>query len=207
MYFPLEPGRHWQYKIEKNTMDGRVTQKYLLETVPPKDFNGVTVGAKQTLNGHQFYYRVDERGVSRVGYQLNGTSSIQSQTPTLLVLPRDLHVGQSWQQPTQTSALESSGAPWETLFRVDESVEMTYVIESIDDEISVSAGRFDKCVRVFGSGTTTANIGSYIGQTTVGIEVTEWYAPNIGLVMSRRSEQSDAALLSSGSLAMELEFY
>ena len=206
-YFPLELGRQWHYKVDKSTMDGMVTQKYLLETIPSIEIDGVLVSTKQTFNGHQFFYRVDERGVSRIAYRLNGTREIQTQTPILIVLPQDLRIGTSWQQPTNTSALESSAPPWESLFRIDESVEMKYVIESIDDVITVPAGKFTQCIRVFGAGAKTTSIGSYIGQTTIGIEVTEWYAPNVGLVLSRRTERSDATPLNAGSIVMELESY
>jgi len=206
-YFPLEAGRHWQYRIEKTTMDGKITQKYLLETTEPQQWDGVVVSAKQTLDGHQYFFRADDQGVKRIAYRPKDAQKIQPQIPTLRILPADIRVGSAWQQPIKTSALESSGPPWESRFRVDAAVPMDYVIESIDDVVRVSAGEFKGCVRVFGSGETTTSVGSYIGQITIRVEVTRWYAPNLGLVRSQRIEHSDAAPLDSGMIEMELESY
>jgi hypothetical protein len=206
-YFPLEVGRYWQYTIARTTMDGNVTQKYLLETLPLRDWRGVRVAGKRTVDGHQYFYQTDEDGVRRVAYKRRGDKELRSENPSLTILPAAPEIGATWERPTQTIVLENSGPPWETLFRITRPLTLEYTVASTTDVVRVPAGEFRDCLRVVGTGRIDTDVGNTIGRAIISVEVTEWYAPNVGLVRSRRIETTDIEALDYGAIHMQLESY
>jgi len=206
-YFPLDDGRYWQYQIEKTTMDGAVTQKYLLQTIAVQTINDLRVSGQRTVDGNIYFYQTDANGVRRIGHQVDGGAEIEAQDPALIVLPNDPKIGSQWTQLTHTKVLENSGPPWETLFRIIEPVQMDYKISSTNDTINVPAGEFRGCLKVSGFGSVNVDVGNYIGRMQISVEITQWYAPSVGLVRSHRVESTDASALTGGSLMMELESY
>lgn len=206
-YFPLDPGRYWQYDVVRTTMDGSKTQKYLIETQAPREWNGSTVNVRQTIDGHQFFYRELADGVSRVARKLSAEATATATEPAVLVLPRGPAVGDSWRQQSHTAVLENTGPPWETLFRITQAVELDFTVASTSDTVRVGAGDFSDCLRVVGHGRLNADVGNYIGHTEITVSVTEWYAPDVGLVRSERIETTDAQALNHGSIVMELSTY
>lgn len=206
-YFPLDPDRYWQYDVVRTTMDGRTNQKYLIETRPVREWNGNPVQVRQTVDGHQFFYREHADGVNRVARKLRAEATITATEPAVLVLPRSPVVGDSWQQASHTAVLENTGPPWETLFRITQPVELDFTVASTSDTVHVGAGEFSGCLRVVGNGRFSADVGNYIGRAQIFVSVTEWYAPNVGLVRSERVETTDAEALNHGSIVMELASY
>lgn len=206
-YFPLDPDRYWQYDVVRTTMDGRKNQKYLIETQAPREWNGATVHVRQTVDGHQFYYREHADGINRVARKLNTEATASATEPAVLVLPRSPAVGDSWRQLSHTAVLENTGPPWETLFRITQPVELDFTVASTSDTVRVGAGNFSDCLRVVGHGRINAEVGNYIGRAEISVNVMEWYAPNVGLVRSERIETTNAQALSHGSIVMELGSY
>ena len=206
-YFPLDSDRYWQYRIERTTMDGTVTQKYLLEALPAQILDEIEVVAKRTVDGHQYFYRRDELGVHRIARKLRDQAEIEADTPAVLVLPSKLEVGVSWQERSVTSVLENSGPPWETLFRLIHPITLTYTVESVDDDVAVKAGEFRHCLRIVANGKATADVGNYVGKTDIQVHNIDWYAPNVGLVRSERRETSSSTPLGAGSISLELESF
>ncbi len=207
-YFPLEVGRYWQYTIARTTMDGTVTQKYLLETLPVRDWHGVRVAGKRTVDGHQYFYQVDAGGgVRRVAYKRRGDTELQSENPNLAILPAAPELGATWKRQTRTMVLENSGPPWETLFRITRPLTLEYTVASTTDVVRVPAGEFRDCLRIVGTGRIDTDIGNTIGRIAIAVEITEWYAPNVGLIRSQRTETTDAEALNYGAFHMQLESY
>lgn len=206
-YFPLDPDHYWQYDVVRTTMDGSKKQKYLIETQVPREWNGATVHVRQTVDGHQFFYRELADGIRRVARKLNSEATATATEPAVLVLPRSPAVGASWRQLSHTAALENTGPPWETLFRITQPVELDFTVASTSDTVRVGAGSFSDCLRVVGHGRLSAEVGNYIGRAEISVSVTEWYAPNVGLVRSERVETTNAQALNHGSIIMELASY
>ncbi|MFT4583078.1 MAG: hypothetical protein ACI915_001162 [Gammaproteobacteria bacterium] len=206
-YFPLDSNRYWQYRIERTTMDGAVTQKYLLKALPAQILYETDVVAKRTVDGHQYFYRRDELGIHRIAHKLRDQPEIEADMPAVLILPHELQVGFSWEQRSVTSVLENSGPPWETLFRLIHPITLTYTIESLDDVVAVKAGEFRHCLRVVANGKATAEVGNYVGRADIRVHTIDWYAPNVGLVRSERHETSSAKPLGAGSVSLELESF
>lgn len=206
-YFPLDAGHYWHYSIQRTTMDGEVTQKYIIETLKPRPLNGARVNAKRTVDGNEFYYRQTPSGIVRVGRKRRHESEIEQNQPHSVVLPANLAVGSRWQRESHTSVLENTGPPWETLFRITEAVELSYVIETNLAHVSVPAGEFEQCLKVVATGRANTDVGNYIGHAEITVEVTDWYAPGVGLVRSERIETTDAKAIDRGTIVMELESY
>lgn len=201
-YFPLEPGHHWQYRIERTTMDGRTELRHVLQTgrVPPgAAFDAVRV----TAGGVRYLYEIDEDGIFRVDLQPAG--SPRGAPERTLVLPHHLDETSSWQTRSHTAVLENSGPPWETLFRITTPVAMKYRVEQTDADIDTPAGRFEGCLVIRGVGSASVDAGNYIGRTRIEIASREWFAPGVGLVRMERDETTGAAALSSGRLLVELD--
>lgn len=68
----------------------------------------------------------------------------------------------------------------------------------------VPPGRFDECFLVSGHGTTTTDVGNYIGRAEIEISTEDWFAPGVGLVKSIRTERTSLDALNFGRLSMEL---
>ncbi len=204
-FFPLTPGSHWQYRIERTTMDGVSELRYAIYTVSPD------VGAKQgtavreTMDGRRYYYVLNADGVYGIGERRRRDGAVTYHQEKRLILPHAPTLAQRWRSITTTSVLESKGPPWETLFRINVPVEVEYRIDSLTETVQTPAGRFTGCLLVSGRGTTHTDVGNTIGRTDIEVTSKEWFAPHIGLVRLERTERSTSDALNYGALRMELD--
>ncbi len=175
-FFPLTPGSHWQYRIERTTMDGR-----------------------------RYYYVLNADGVYRIGERRRRDGAVTYHQEKRLILPHAPTLAQRWRSITTTSLLESKGPPWESLFRINVPVEVEYRIDSLTETVQTPAGRFTGCLLVSGRGTTNTDVGNTIGRTDIEVTSKEWFAPHIGLVRLERTERSTSDALNYGALRMELD--
>lgn len=210
-YLPLQPGLSWHYEMERTTMDGTRVQKLFLRTLPGRaryasaDGAGeVEAVARQSLDGSEELLARTAEGVVRLGGRHRDDSEPVLTSAPRLLLPHAPEVGMRWTTPTRTQVLEKTGPPQETLYKILVELPMTYEILSVDDTVSVPAGRFEGCIRVRGTASTHASVGNYIGSTDILIESTDWYAPGIGLVKSERRETTTSSALDAGRSVMEL---
>lgn len=203
MYFPLDEGLKWRYDIDVLTMDGPQKKKFLVSNMRPARHDGQTLNVRASADGGYAYYRVDPAGVVRVG-ESAPDSPMQLYATPRLVLPAKADMSTSWINTEFTVTLEHTGPPEHSLNRITVPVELQYRIESTDDEISVPAGTFKNCLRIKGVGTTSKNVGFYVGQTDIRVENTEWYAPGAGLVKAVRLETTTSKVLPRGSYELNL---
>lgn len=199
-YFPLEPGMTWRYHLDVTTMDGTQTQKHLIQASASRQWNGQSLPVRRTIDGTWLFYRKTDTGVYLAGYQnadYPAPEAIADARQLLLHLP--LELGTTWSSETETIALFRTGPPQRTEYRITVPVLMHYSVESIDDVVTVPAGRFYNCIRVQGTGIRRQiDAGNYIGRTNITIEKTDWYAPGIGLVKSVREESTSNRVLNHG---------
>lgn len=78
------------------------------------------------------------------------------------------------------------------------SLPMSYTIETIDDVVTVPAGRFERCIRVKGTAEVRLYTDPVAGWRDVPLVTTEWYAPGIGLVKLERIENLQNSPYMSG---------
>jgi len=204
-YFPLTPGSQWQYQVERTTMDGTRQLRHAISAGGPAANEPSDLRTRVTLDGQRYLYRTTDDGIYRVGVQRGRGQHMANDDQQQMVMPRHPTIHQTWKGRSPTALLESSAAPWETLFRVQQPVEMSFRVAALDAEIATPAGRFDDCMLVEGQGQVDADLGNGVGPTHIEVTTREWYAPGVGLVRMERNEQSSAKALSAGALVMELD--
>lgn len=203
-YFPLNPGSQWQYRVERTTMDGTRQLRYALSAVGPAANEPADLRARVTLDGQRYVYRISDDGTYRIAIERRrGPRSIED-SEQQMVMPSHPALDQTWAGRSQTAVLESSAAPWETLFRVQVPIEMRFRVAALDAEVSTPAGDFARCLLVEGQGQSDSDLGNGVGPTHIEVSTREWYAPGVGLVRMERHETTNAKALSSGALVMEL---
>ncbi len=204
-YFPLTPGGQWQYRVARTTMDGTRQLRHALSVIAPAANEPADLRTRVTLDGQRYIYRINDDGIYRIGVQgRRGARAADGDQPQM-IMPAHPGLGQQWRGRSQTSVLESSAAPWETLFRVQALLDMHYRVAALDAEVTTPAGEFDHCVLIEGEGQTDSDLGNSVGPTRINVTTREWYAPGVGLVRMERNEQTSATALSAGSLVMELD--
>ena len=104
----------------------------------------------------------------------------------------------------RTAVLENTGPPWETLFRIRVPVTMHYRVAELGQSVETPAGRFSDCALVVGQGSANADVGNYIGRTSIEVSSRAWYARGVGLVRLERDETTTADAISAGHITMEL---
>lgn len=204
-YFPLTPGSQWQYRVERTTMDGTRQLRHALSAVGPAANEPADLRARVTLDGQRYVYRTNDDGTYRIAVERrHGPRSVDDGTQQM-VMPRQPTLDQQWSGRSATAVLESSAAPWETLFRVQVPIEMRFRVTDLDAEVSTPAGDFARCLVIEGQGQADSDLGNGVGPTHIDVSTREWYAPGVGLVRMERHESSSAKALSAGALVMELD--
>ena len=204
-FFPLFAGLHWQYRVERRTMDGASELRYVISALGTIGVEGPATAVRETIGGHRYYYQSDVTGVFRIGKRPAGTQEVSYYDDKQLVLPQLKEPSQHWRGITRTAVLETAGPPWEKLFRINVPVEIQYRVDSRDETVETPAGKFSGCLMVSGYGKTSTDVGNNIGHTEIEVTTKEWFAPQVGLVRMERSERTDAKFLNFGSLRMELD--
>lgn len=215
-YFPIEPGMAWSYSLNVTTMDGSQIKKHLVQAAAPREWNGQSLPVRRTVDGTWLFYQETDMGLYLAGHQAPGQP-----TPVALaerrqpVLHYPLETGTKWSVETETIALFRTGPPQRTEYRITAPVLVHYEVESVNDTVTVPAGRFYNCLRVRGTGVRRQyDAGNYIGRTDISIDKTDWYAPGVGLVKSVRKESTTNRVLNhgehqifAGRVEMELESF
>ncbi|MBT8446060.1 MAG: hypothetical protein KJO38_02860 [Gammaproteobacteria bacterium] len=206
-YFPLEGGLTWQYRISFKTMDGLKEKRYVVDALGPEQMGSRMVYPKRALDGSLLLFVRKDSGIFRVGRKPRSRRDVIADEPPMTVLPLPIDSQTSWRATSYTQALERTGPPQETLYRISAPVKMSYEVQSTDDTVEVPAGTFRDCLRVNGTGEVNIDAGNYIGRVTIRVTHTDWYAPGVGLVKSVREEHTGAAALAYGSSTMELQAF
>lgn len=201
-YFPLKKKLHSHYQIKIHTMNGSRLEKYSIQNQPPIKNETLILYPRQTGDDARIFYRQDENWIYRHASQtVNG--KIRLESPPIKILPKTPSIGMQWLQRSRTFLLEKSGPPQDTLFKIQEPINLHFSIAAMDERIQVPAGVFENCLRVEATGKRNANVGNYVGKITITIRQTHWYAPGVGLIKSERTEQTDNASINKGRFIME----
>jgi hypothetical protein len=202
-YFPLDAGRRWEFAINIHTMAGPKQQKLIIENLGRRWIDGEEVTQRRVGTGNSYFFRADDTGVTLVAESTDGNATRRLDVPrTVIGYPAS--TGTSWTGTTRTVVLEKITPPEGSLTRIEETLDMRYVIEATDDVVTVPAGRFEGCLRIKGTATSSRNIGFYIGSTDIRVESTDWYAPGVGLIKAERNESTSEPTFPQGGYTLEL---
>lgn len=203
-YFPLAPGMRWDYAVTRATMDGVRHQRHRVVNLRAVRLDRLLAVPRLSGAGHIRYYARGAGGVVHLATRLRGDVDPTRHHPPRTVLPPVPVPGTRWHAPTRTVALERTGPPQRTLYRLQIEVPMDYVVAEDGAIVHVPAGRFERCLRVDGRGSARTDARNYVGLTEVEVVTRDWYAPGVGLVRAERHERTASAALSAGSLLLEL---
>ncbi len=206
-YFPLNEGKHWQYRVILHDMDVEKKYKQYVINETPHIIDGSKIFTREVNDGTQYLYESTEEGIRRVGVKRKLDINTVLEKEDFYAIKYPIEIGTSWEQETITGVLEVVIAPFRRHYALHTPVQMKYTIESIDESLKVPAGRFEKCIKVAGLGTTKVEAEKTIGIIDVTVESSDWYCPNVGLVKSQRDERTTSTVLVKGDFLMELESF
>ena len=182
--FPLQEGIWWQYSIKRFIRGEPHVQKIVESALPAVKIKGEKLIPKKRPDGRVEYFQRNSEGVFKIDPE-TGTREVIIREPAEL--------GVNWSVDSKILYLKVTGAFESTYNRKikNETIPIDYEITAIDETVEVAAGKFRNCIRVEGKGSIYGGGGSlkeFMAIDTINIEITEWYAPGVGLVKRQRKE-------------------
>ena len=179
-YFPLAENNSWSYQVSQD--DRRV--EVLHRSLPKEELFGRTVYPRAI----SMYNALIEQDVEmEVDYFISDESGVY------LFATRDPRQLEPVANPSPTFSYAypvKAGTTWEEMYEGqafgDETpVPLRNVIEGTDFTVMVPAGTFNDCLKYTGTGEINTAKGK------LAVTVTQWYAPDVGLVKYMLSETTD----------------
>ena len=208
-YFPLESGLRWEYSVhEKNPLVDKV-ERLSLRNRNVQEREGQHYFRRLASDGNEYWLTVNEGSLQRAGLRtaIDFEPRMDAQPRTVLQLPPA--TGQAWEVETRPYILERA-EPFRERFSQDDSkrIVLRMQVAALDDVVEVPAGKFERCLRLEGTGLLNVLADARIGASEVPVTHTEWYAPGVGLVKLVRTEPLDTQQIVGGTVTMELlSFY
>jgi len=186
-YLPLGEQRLWKYRIDRTIKGEQRHQKIIIAGLPPATVDGAPYYPLRRLDDRIELYEKTAGWIFRVDRSSGNRARI---------LPQNPYPGMEWQGESRILFLEVTGAFSATFEeRIQTSIPLDYVVESLDDEVEVPAGRFRDCLRVKGRGSMFGGgtLKTFMGIRFIKVEQTDWYARGVGLVKRVRNEYTTPA--------------
>ena len=204
IYLPLHSDQTLTYDVSRTRSGESSREKMLLRVAGPATIEGHEVYRAFSASGVQQLLQAGERGIFEVGYRTPDEVIFFNQ-PSLL-LPQPLAAGSQWQAPITTHlldwrkhSLEKAGRQYQNTFTGQ------FECETLNATIETPAGTFSNVARITGRGDKTIDYGSLQEQAVIHIELTRWYAPDVGLIKSQRREYADSREFNPGEATRVLE--
>jgi hypothetical protein len=157
-YFPLEPGKSWEYKAILSTMDARENQKYIIANIPAEKIEEEDVSIQKSLTGSEYMYVEDDSGLFQLGYIRGDDPERIFVSKKRYLFQYPLIAGTEWKDTIITIALKNGGPRGVV---ITEEVPVKVVLEAVDDKVRVAAGTFRHCLRIVRTGDLTIPLGRY----------------------------------------------
>ena len=165
-----------------------------------RELKNKKVTPQKTEIGGQSYFTFiaeDSNGIYQFATQPPEASEPEIQASSSYVLKYPIQVGTFWEDATETS-----------LLMMKFPIIVRYIIESVDEVVTVPAGTFKGCVKIKGVGATKEKLDEFFGSVaSINVEYYNWYVPEVGLIKSFMKEESDHLMVGSGSAVMQLESF
>lgn len=211
--FPLDPGRHWTYRVVTELEDGtreespltlRTLRQDTLEAHQAPDPG--PAWHRQSDTGADYWLRSDDTGVYRVASKSEIDPEPQPDPTRRYVLKAPYTVGTQWQTDTAPYLLiDNTNFPREARHR-HPALPMLFSIVAVDAAVEADGHRYSGCTQVEGRGQLRIFASSVGGWRDVPLIAREWYCPGVGLVRLERDELVGATgLVFGGKLVMELQ--
>ena len=204
-YFPLESGLRWEYRVhEQNRLVDKV-ERLSLRNRDAQEHEGQRYVRRLASDGNEYWLTVSDGSLQRRGLRtaIDFAPRMDVHPRTVLQLPPA--TGQAWEVETRPYILERA-EPFRERFSQDDSkrIVLRMQVAALDDVVEVPAGKFERCLRLEGTGLLNVLADARIGASEVPVAHTEWYAPGVGLVKLVRTETLDTQQIVGGTVTMEL---
>ena len=180
-YFPLEENLVYEYSILQ-TVNAEIHQaRLIIANLPAISTGDEIFYPRRTAAGTMLYFQKRPGGI----YYL-GDPGVAGH----IILKYPLLQNTTWRSASDVYVLKNrheSFAGGEAFISLGGMLSLNYRIAGLHDLVQTPAGRFENCVRVEASGSMRVEERTR-GITSINIEQTEWYAPDIGLVKMTRKE-------------------
>lgn len=204
-YFPLNPGLRWDYAVHEQSPVIDEVRPMTLRNLDTATREDVRYARRLASDGNEYWLTTSDTAVLRSGIRtaIDFEPRMDEQARIVMQLPPTLD--QAWEMETRPYILERI-EPFRERFFQDESkkIELRMQVAALDDVVEVPAGRFERCLRLEGSGVLNVLADARIGASEVPVTHTEWYAPGVGLVKLVREEKLDTTQIVGGTIRMEL---
>ena len=204
-YFPLNPGLRWDYAIHEKSPVVDQVQPMTLRNLDTATRDDVRYARRLASDGNEYWLTTGDSAVLRAGTRTAIDFEPRMDESARIVMQLPPTVGQAWETETRPYILERIW-PFRERFVQDESKKITLRMQvaALDDVVEVPAGKFERCLRIEGSGVLNVLADARIGASEVPVTHTEWYAPGVGLVKLLREEKLDTTQIVGGEIRMEL---
>jgi hypothetical protein len=199
-YFPLSPGWAWEYEVERIPAGspGQL-QRIAVRNLGFREIEGrrVTPQRIEVGGGGELEFVVQDIG----GVGIYARQSPLDLEPVVLPAP------DYWVRLPLVRGASWSGAS-ANVFRRGHDVaffDTRTTIESLNAEVTVSAGTFTNCLKLRMDGEGTLRTPNGTPDAKLNVEEHRWYCSGVGLVRMVRTERSEpSGIASSGIRSMEL---
>lgn len=204
-YYPLEAGWDFVYRTEVDA-EGTAAETYRASAtnLAPRRIGNIAATPQLHQDGWILFFTGSDAGVRLVGYQKPGEAAI-IEIPEHFILKYPLEPGTKWRAAGRTVLLTERFL-YSKALPIHIGIDLDYTVEDVGTDVRVPAGRFSNCVKITGTGHTTVNTADNQRILNVDVEVTEWYAPGVGLVKATRAERAGEERAGNARMVTELEY-
>lgn len=203
-YLPLPTTGTLTYALTETTSGNSREQKLLTAIHGPLTINDQQVYQQLSANGPERLLQKNDNGIVEIAFY-RSSEPLYREKP-ILVLPQPLQTDSRWRAPVTTRLLEWRKHSLENAGREFRHTLMAdYHCENIGERIKTPAGIFNDVARITITAQKTIEYGSVQEQSTIHVEMTQWYAPGIGLIKGERKEYADSRELNPGHSSTILE--
>jgi hypothetical protein len=206
IYFPLQDGRSWTYRVTKNLDEAEAPSVDMLElsTRGPQDVDGKPALRRHSDNGVDYWFRTDASGIFRVASKNALDKELKTDNPPRYVLKKPYVVGTQWEANTVAYILQRKNEVPKEIRYTHKPVMMVYRIEALDQKVETASGAFEGCIRVLGEAKIKLYVDALFSWRDMPLFSTEWYCPTVGLVRVERVEKSPSRTLRGGTMTLDL---
>ena len=205
-YFPLDDKKKWSYEvvitpeIDKPTVYKKINYSVGKTKVKDKIFFPFL-----RENGSIYYYKKNKNGIFREGLSFDKDNAINFHKTERLVLPNQINIGDKWEVDSKTYLILKRYPYYD--YRATTNFKINYEVISKNKLIKTPFGKFNNCIYIKGTGKTKFIGDSEIGAIEIKISSEEWYAKGIGLVKSKRIEETNSDLFGKTIMVQTLESF
>ena len=205
-YFPVDKLKRWSYAITITPeIDKPTTYKKINVALGKTKINKEIYYPLLRENGSVYYYQKKNSGIFRYGFSFEKEREINLHKKERLVLPKNLETGTKWNVNSKTYLILKRYPYYD--YRATTNFQINYEVVSKNQTVTTPLGKFKDCLYLRGVGNTKFIGDSEIGSIDINIISEEWYAKNVGLIKSIRTEKTNSDLFGTTKMVQTLESY